>query len=67
MYTITLSEYNTNNIAEINYSYIILKPSAPSSSSISVKPDYLTARTNLGTQEFRENNKVNSGSVMGLV
>ena len=44
---------------------MILKPPAPSSSSISVNPDYLTARTNLGTQEFRENNKVNSGSVMG--
>ena len=28
---------------------------------------HLTARTNLGTQKFRENNKVNSGSVMGLV
>ena len=67
MYTITLSEYNTYNTVEINNSYMIVKPPAPSSSSISVNPDYLTARTNLGTQEFRENNKINSGSVMGLV
>ena len=34
---------------------MILKPPAPSSPSIPVNPDYLTAHTNLGTQEFREN------------
>ena len=45
---------------------MILKPPDPAL-QVSVNPDYLTARTNLGTQEFRENNKVNSGSVMGLV
>ena len=49
-----------------NNSYIILKPPTPAL-QVSVNPDYLTARTKLGTQEFRENNKINSGSVMGLV
>ena len=64
MYTITLIRVQHSGN---NYSYKILQPPAPSSPSIYVNPDYLTARTNLGTQEFRENNKVNSGSVMGLV
>ena len=54
MYTITLLEYNTYNTTEINYSYIILKPPAPAL-QVSVNPDYLTAHTKLGTQEFREN------------
>ena len=51
MYTITISEYNAT---EINYSYMILKPPAPAL-HVSVNPDYLTVRTKLGTQEFREN------------
>ena len=67
MYTIALIRVQHLQHSGNNYSYKILQPPAPSSPSISVNPDYLTARTNLGTQEFRENNKVNSGSVMGLV
>ena len=67
MYRIALIRVQHLQHSGNNYSYMILKPPAPRSSSISVNPDYLTARTNLGTQEFRENNKVNSGSVMGLV
>ena len=54
MYTITISEYNTYNTAEINYNYMILNPPAPAL-QVSVNPDYLTAHTKLGTQEFREN------------
>ena len=57
MYTLALIRVQHLQHSGNNYRYMILKPPAPSSSSISVKPDYLTARTNLGTQEFRENNK----------
>ena len=55
MYTIALIRVQHLQHSGNNYSYRILKSPAPSSPSISVNPDYLTARTNLGTQEFREN------------
>ena len=56
MYTIALIRVQHLQHSGNNYSYMILKPPALSSSSVSVKkPDYLTAHTNLGTQEFREN------------
>ena len=66
MYTIALIRVQHLQHSGNNYSYMIQKPPAPALQVYLKNPDYLTARTNLGTQEFREN-KINSGSVMGLV
>ena len=54
MYTIALIRVQHLQHSGNNYSYMILKPPAPAL-QVSVNPDYLTARTKLGTQEFRGN------------
>ena len=55
MYTIALYQNTTLTTQRKSSSYKIMKPPALSSPGISVNPDYQTARTKLGTQEFREN------------